>query len=161
MAQACDVAMLIPPWSPLKDWRNRTHLYVHQRPVSTGPGSRVWLCKDRTLVHTYRIDGFVELEEAVHEAGWAFVVSDGRRANWPLARIPDPYGVATRWMHGFRYLAPGATQFVKAPHHSHHRDHDTSPPAFEPSRPPQEAIGSAAPRLPWVRRIARRFGLGL
>jgi hypothetical protein len=155
MERACDVAMLIPSWSPLDDWRNRTHLYVHQRPLATEPGSRVWLCKDRRLVYTYRIDGFVELDE-VAEAGWALVVSDGRRANRPLARIPDPHGVAARWIQGFRYLTPDARQFVKAsPHHS--QPHAHPQPAPSPDGPP-EAIASTGATTHRVRRIARWLG---
>src|SRR5688572_9181279 len=115
MEQACDLGLLIPSWSDVKDWRERSHLYVHQRPLAVGEGSRVWLCKNRRLVHSYRIDGFVELDEAVDEAGWAIVVSDGKRANRDIDAIPDPHGVARRWMQGFRYLTSGATEFVKAP----------------------------------------------
>src|SRR5688500_1222175 len=120
MQQACDVALLIPSWSDLKDWRDRTHLYVHQRPLAAEPGSRVWLCKERKLIYSYRIDDFLDLRGALpgtaddEEAGWALVVSDGKRANREIDNIADPDGVATRWMQGFRYLEPGAKAFVKA-----------------------------------------------
>jgi hypothetical protein len=160
MEQACDVGLLIPSWSSLKDWRDRSHLYVRQRPLSTEPGSRVWLCKGRRFVYSYCIDGFVELDEAVDEAGWAFVVSDGRAANRDIERIPDPHGVATRWMQGFRYLAPGAKEFVKAP-----RRPRAAKPAVVPA-PTAEALPGpvAADPTPksteptWAGRLARRLG---
>src|SRR5687768_662696 len=105
MEQSWDVALLIPSWSEVKDWRDRTHLYVHQRPLAVDEGSRVWLCKDRRFFYTYRIDGFVELSEALpgdeahgDEHGWAIVVSDGKRANRDIDNIPDPHGVVRRWM---------------------------------------------------------------
>nr|MDQ3757774.1 hypothetical protein [Actinomycetota bacterium] len=109
-----DVALLIPTWSKVKDWTDLSHVYIHQRPLATAPGSRVWLCKDRRLVYSYRIDGFVDLEEN-DEPGWALAVSDGRRANRDIDGIPDPHGVVTRWMQGFRYTTAGATAFVRAP----------------------------------------------
>lgn len=122
MAQSYDVALLIPTWSKVQDWTDLHHVYVHRRPLAATPGSRVWLCKNRRLVYSYRIDGFVDLEQALPgeadngaDAGWALVVSDGRRANRTLEAIPDPDGVAARWMQGFRYLAPRAAAFVKAP----------------------------------------------
>ena len=117
-----DVALLVPAWSKVQDWKDLGHLYIHQRPLATGPGARVWLCKDRRLVYSYRIDGFLALEDALpgehdreEESGWALVVSDGRRANRAVDDIPDPHGVVKRWMQGVRYMTPDAKEFGKAP----------------------------------------------
>lgn len=163
--QACDVALLIPSWSALKDWKERTHLYVHQRPLAAAVGSRVWLCKDRRLIWSYRIDDFLELSEALSGeaaedgAGWALVVSDGRRAARDVDAIPDPHGVASRWMQGFRYLEPDAKGFVKAPR----RPRTTAPmrppdPVVEPSEPGRAQVGNEAPASSWASRLARRLG---
>lgn len=163
MQQACDVALLIPSWSELKDWRDRTHLYVHQRPQAAEPGSRVWLCKDRRLVYSYRIDDFLDLrkhlpgESDAEDAGWALVVSDGKRVSRDLDNIADPHGVAARWMQGFRYLEPGATAFVKAPRRPRAAPAQVRPP--EPPTPMDEAAEQApADRASWATRAARRLG---
>lgn len=159
-----DVALLIPKWSQVADWRERTHLYVHQRPLAVAEGSRVWLCKERRLFHSYRIDGFVELSEALpdptdheQEHGWALVVSDGKRANRDIDAIPDPHGVAKRWMQGFRYLTPDAREFVKAP-----RRPRPAPPAAQPVEVtvPTEAPEPAPveSRTTWAGRLAQRLG---
>ena len=172
-----DVALLIPSWSDTKDWRDRTHLYVHQQPLAVAEGSRVWLCKERRLFHSYRIDGFVELSEALpgseggeQEHGWALAVSDGKRANRDLDNIPDPHGVAARWMQGFRYLAPGAHEFVKAPRRP--RTAPAAPPATGPAPAPVEPDIAAheeqpaSPAVPapaeptWAGRLARRLRRG-
>lgn len=116
-----DVALLVPAWSSRDEWIGRTHLYVHQRPKATAEGARVWLCQERTLFYTYRLDGFVDLAEALprdaghpHE-GWALEVSDGRAVVQSVDDVRDPTGVATRWSQGFRYLSPGGRRFVRAP----------------------------------------------
>lgn len=165
MQQACDVALLIPQWSDLKDWRDRTHLYVHQRPQAAAPGSRVWLCKDRRLIYSYRIDDFLELrghlpgEADAEDAGWALVVSDGKRVNRDLDNIADPDGVAARWMQGFRYLEPGAKAFVKAPRRPRLVQ-------ASPVEPRPAAVVEAEPEAPtavrpsWATRAARRLGRG-
>lgn len=161
MEHACDVALLIPSWSALQDWKDRTHLYVHQRPLAAEPGSRVWLCKDRRFIWSYQIDDFVDLREALpgdahdEEAGWALVVSDGRRAVRDVDNIPDPHGVATRWMQGFRYLEPGGKAFVKAPR----RPRSTASTA-SPAEPESEAAPTATetPAGSWASRLARRLG---
>lgn len=166
MDEPCDVALLIPSWSPLKDWRDRTHLYVHQRPLATAPGSRVWLVKDRRLVHSYRIEGFVDLEkvlpgEADNEAetGWAMAVSDGRRANRDLDAIPDPHGVVTRWMQGFRYMRPDATEFVRAPRRPRPAAVKDAPdPALEEVSPIEEQAPEPRVERPWAGRLARLLG---
>lgn len=157
MQHACDVALLIPSWSEVKDWRERTHLYVHQRPQAVEEGSRVWLCKDRRFVYSYRIEGFVDLQEALpgetqqEETGWALVVSDGKRANREIDAIPDPQGVAARWMQGFRYLEPGATAFVKAPRRPRQA------PVVEPEPAAAEPEAVAEGRPSWAIRAARRL----
>jgi hypothetical protein len=79
----------------------------------------VWLCHGRTLFRSYRLDGFIDLTEALPgndgaDQGWALQVSDGRPEDRPLDLVRDPTGVATRWSQGFRYLAPGARRFVRA-----------------------------------------------
>jgi hypothetical protein len=159
--QACDVALLIPSWSALADWKDRTHLYVHQRPLAAEPGSRVWLCKDRRFIWTYRIDDFLELREHLpghtgdEGEGWALVVSDGRRAARDVDNIPDPHGVATRWMQGFRYLEPGAKAFVKAPRRPR-GSAPTAPPPGDALHAPAEA--TALPAVSWASRVARRLG---
>jgi len=161
MPQACDVALLIPSWSELKDWRDRTHLYVHQRPLAAEPGSRVWLCKERRLIYSYRIDDFLDLREHLpgeadtEDAGWALVVSDGKRANRDLGNIADPDGVATRWMQGFRYLEPEAKAFVKAPRRP--RAQEAAP---EPVLAEADVATQSAPeaRSSWAIRAARRLG---
>lgn len=166
MDELCDVALLIPSWSTLKDWRDRTHLYVHQRPLATAPGARVWLVKDRRIFHSYRIDGFVDLEQALPgeaatetETGWALVVDDGKRANRDLEAIPDPHGVATRWMQGFRYMRPGATEFVRAPRRPRQAVAPKPAPVTVPEAAPIEEPGprSEAER-PWAGRLARLLG---
>lgn len=154
-----DVALLIPSWSKLQDWKDLHHVYIHQRPLATGPGARVWLCKDRRLVYSYCIDGFVDLEET-EEPGWALEVSDGRRANRDIDGIPDPHGVVTRWMQGFRYMKAGAAEFVRAPRQPRR------PKAVEPE--PQEAVAAeevaeearveTQPPGSWARRAARLLG---
>jgi|SRR5688572_18882721 len=168
MEQTYDVALLVPSWSPLKDWRDRTHLYVHQRPLATAPGARVWLVKDRRIFHSYRIEGFVDLEaalpgEAETETGWALVVTDGHRANRDIEDIPDPHGVATRWMQGFRYMTSGAAEFARAPRR----------PARKPMPAPVEVVedegangvdpsGPTPATVPaersWAGRLARLLG---
>lgn len=162
-----DVALLVPSWSQVADWRERTHLYVHQRPLAVAEGSRVWLCRDRRLFHSYRIDGFVELSEALpdttdheQEHGWALVVSDGKRANRALDGIPDPHGVARRWMQGFRYLTPDAKEFVKAPRRPRVPAGSRPPEdAVEPSAPAEEAkMSTAEPKPTWAGRLAQRLG---
>jgi hypothetical protein len=163
-----DVALLIPSWSKVQDWKDRSHVYIHQRPLATAPGARVWLCKDRRLVYTYQIDDFVDLEEALpgehdrdEETGWALVVSDGRRANRDIDGISDPHGVVTRWMQGFRYMKPGATEFVRAPRQPRR------PKVAEPE--PQEDVveerepaavpgPQSEPTPSWARRAARLLG---
>lgn len=176
MEHALDVALLIPSWSKVQDWKELQHVYIHQRPLATGPGARVWLCKDRRLVWSYRIDGFVELRDALpgdtdqEEAGWALQVSDGRRASRDVDGIADPNGVAARWMQGFRYLESGATAFVRAPRRPrakqsvaeeaadvlHVRPAPNGPaggvPGLDPAVPAAPADGS------WAARLARRLG---
>lgn len=165
MEQACDVALLIPSWSALADWKDRTHVYVHQRPLAAEPGSRVWLCKDRRFIWSYRIDDFLELREHLpgHTGddgeGWALVVSDGKRAARDVDNIPDPHGVAARWMQGFRYLEPGAKAFVKAPRRP--RSPASAPGAPGPATGEAgTATAEAAPlpALSWASRVARRLG---
>lgn len=171
MQQAWDVVLLIPAWSELGDWRDRTHLYVHQRPLAVDEGSRVWLCKDRRLVHSYRIDGFVELSEALpgdeaheQEHGWAIAVSDGKRANRDIDDIPDPHGVVRRWMQGFRYLTPGAREFVKAPRRPRAvraSSASASPPLPQPTVPPVDTEAppvASGPKPTWAGRLAQRLG---
>lgn len=157
-----DVALLIPSWSELKDWRDRTHLYVHQRPQATGAGARVWLCKDRRLVYSYRIDGFLDLREhlpgaeAEEGAGWAIAVSDGKRANRDLGAIPDPDGVAARWMQGFRYMEEGATAFVKAPRARRRPEEEAATGASVVEEP--AAVGEPGrEKGSWAARAARRL----
>lgn len=123
--EAFDLAMLVPSWSEREEWVGRTHLYVHHRPKATAEGARVWLCQGRTFFYSYRVDGFVELAEALPaggdagaEEGWALQVSDGRKAERSIEDVSDPSGVATRWSQGFRYLAPGGREFVRAPRQS-------------------------------------------
>lgn len=167
MEHRCDVALLIPSWSTAQDWKDRTHLYVHQRPLAAEVGSRVWLCKDGRLFYSYRIDDFLDLREHLpadgdhEEAGWALVVSDGRRANRDIANIPDPHAVAARWRQGFRYLETGAKAFVKAPRRPRAAAPAAGPPGVEerhaPAEPtvhvvPQERAGS------WASRMARLLG---
>lgn len=167
MEQAYDVALLVPSWSPLKDWRDRTHLYVHQRPLATAPGARVWLVKDRRIFHSYRIEGFVDLEtalpgEAANEtdAGWALVVADGRRASRDIADIPDPHGVVTRWMQGFRYMTTGARAFVRAPRRPRRKVEPSPTPSMEePVSPEPEATAAEPAAAPsWAGRLARLLG---
>ena len=156
-----DVALLIPSWSKVQDWKDLRHVYIHQRPLATGPGARVWLCKDRRLVYSYCIDGFVDLEET-DETGWALEVSDGRRANREVDAIPDPHGVVTRWMQGFRYMKADAAEFVRAPRRPR-RPKAAGP---EPQDPVTEEATSvdepeqvqAPPPAPWARRAARLLG---
>lgn len=165
MEQSWDVALLIPSWSEVKDWRDRTHLYVHQRPLAVDEGSRVWLCKERRLVHSYRIDGFIELSEALpgagdneQEHGWAIVVSDGKRANRDIDNIPDPHGVVRRWMQGFRYLAPDAREFVKAPRRPSRQSTAASGvPSVLPADAEEPPVTSA-PKPTWAGRLAQRLG---
>jgi|SRR5688500_12756910 len=149
-----DVALLIPSWSKLQDWKDLSHVYIHQRPLATGPGARVWLCKDRRLVYSYLIEGFLDLHEH-EEAGWALVVSDGRRANRDIDGIPDPHGVVRRWMQGFRYMRRDASEFVRAPRRPR------APKAAE-ARPEQAVVPdlAAAPTASqsWARRAARMLG---
>lgn len=119
--EAFDLAMLVPSWSEREEWVGRTHLYVHQRPKATAEGARVWLCHGRTFFYSYRLDGFVELAEALPSSGagadegWALQVSDGRKVERSIDDISDPSGVATRWSQGFRYLSSGGREFVRAP----------------------------------------------
>lgn len=162
-----DVALLIPSWSKVQDWKDRSHVYIHQRPLATAPGARVWLCKDRRLVYSYCIDDFVDLEEALpgehdDEAGWALVVSDGRRANRDIDGISDPHGVVTRWMQGFRYMTSGATEFVRAPRRPR-RPKAKDPLPQEPvvEAPEPAAVPEQQPEPPtpsWARRAARLLG---
>lgn len=159
-----DVALLIPSWSALEDWKDRTHLYVHQRPLAAEPGSRVWLCKDGRFFYSYRIDDFLDLREYLpgdgdhEEPGWALVVSDGRRTNRDIANIPDPHAVAARWRQGFRYLETGAKAFVKAPRRRRTAAVPTAPAAVEV--PPEAASAVAAEERPgsWASRMARLLG---
>lgn len=160
-----DVALLVPSWSKVQDWKDLGHVYIHQRPLATAPGARVWLCKDRRLVYSYRIDAFLELEDALpgerergEESGWALVVSDGRRANRGIDDIPDPHGVVTRWMQGFRYMRAGAAEFVKAPRRPRR------PKAVEAEQASSTASTEAGldpagvPQDSWARRAARLLG---
>lgn len=168
MEHRCDVALLIPSWSAVQDWKDRTHVYVHQRPLAAEPGSRVWLCKDGRFFYSYRIDDFLDLREylpgeAGHpDAGWALVVSDGRRANRDIAAIPDPHGVAVRWRQGFRYLATGATAFVKAPRRA--RPAATAPehvelaPVTDPEAPAAGRQTREERADSWASRMARLLG---
>lgn len=145
--EAFDLAMLVPSWSEREEWVGRTHLYVHQRPKATAEGARVWLCHGRTLFYSYRLDGFVELAEALPSSGgatadegWALQVSDGRKVERSIDEVADPSGVATRWSQGFRYLSPGGREFVRAPRQSRAK----------------AAVESAAVKV----RQRRRFGKG-
>ena len=156
-----DVALLIPSWSKVQDWKDLRHVYIHQRPLATGPGARVWLCKDRRLVYSYCIDGFVDLEET-DETGWALEVSDGRRANRDVDTIPDPHGVVTRWMQGFRYMKADAAEFVRAPRRPR-RPKAVGPepqgPDIEEATPVDEPEQvRESPSVPWARRAARLLG---
>jgi hypothetical protein len=120
-ATPCDVVLLVPGWSEIDDWVGRKILYVPQRPRGTDPGARVYLCRERSLFYSYRIDGFLDLQESLPagttegDEGWAIQVSDGRPIDRPLDDIEDPSGVVTRWVQGFRYVAPGGTVFVRSP----------------------------------------------
>jgi hypothetical protein len=152
-----DVALLIPTWSKVQDWKDLRHVYVHQRPLATAPGARVWLCKDRRLVYSYAIDGFLDLHDH-EEQGWALVVSDGRRANRQVDDIPDPQGVARRWMQGFRYMKAGAAEFVQAPRRP--RRPKAEPPVSV-AEEAEESVPEAESTLPsasWARRAARLLG---
>lgn len=149
-----DVALLIPTWSKVQDWKDLSHVYVHQRPLATAPGARVWLCKDRRLVYSYAIDGFLDLHDH-EEEGWALVVSDGRRANREVDNIPDPHGVARRWMQGFRYMRAGASEFVRAPRRPRRPKPELPASVAEESVP---EAASTAPSLSWARRAARLLG---
>jgi hypothetical protein len=160
---ALDVAMLVPLWSKLADWKGLHHLYVAQRPKVAAAGSRVWLCRDRRLFYSYRIDGFVELAgnvpqgSAGEEPGWAFEVSDGKGANRPLDKIEDASGVATRWQQGFRYMTPGAHAFVRAPRVRARRAPRLA--AVPEGAPPEPAppVAAAPARQGWWRtRFGRR-----
>jgi hypothetical protein len=157
-----DLAMLVPSWSKVADWKGLYHLYVAQRPKVTAPGARVWLCRDRRLFYSYRIGGFVELAGSVpegsagKEAGWAIEVSDGKAANRPLDAIDDPSGVATRWQQGFRYMAPGATAFVRAPRVRARRARPSAPPAEESPPGPAPPAAAAPSRRGWARNLLQR-----
>lgn len=165
-----DVALLIPSWSAVQDWKDRTHLYVHQRPLAAEPGSRVWLCRDGRFFYSYRIDDFLDLREHLPgdgdhaEAGWALVVSDGRRANRDIAGIPDPHGVAARWRQGFRYLETGATAFVKAPRRPRSAATSTSAPPVDAETLAASDAPAADRHTPeerahsWASRMARLLG---
>ncbi|HEX2040827.1 MAG TPA: hypothetical protein VHF47_13970 [Acidimicrobiales bacterium] len=160
-----DVALLVPSWSELQDWKDRSHVYIHQRPLATAPGARVWLCKDRRLVYSYRIDGFVDLEHALpgererhEEAGWALVVSDGRRANRHIDGIPDPHGVVRRWMQGFRYMRAGAAEFVRAPRRPRRPQDGRAEHAPQPAPNPEPVAAELPPPTSWARRVARLLG---
>lgn len=164
MEHRCDVALLIPSWSAVQDWKDRTHLYVHQRPLAAEPGSRVWLCKDGRLFYSYRIDDFLDLREHLpgdgdhEEAGWALVVSDGRRANRDIANIPDPHAVAARWRQGFRYLESGAKAFVKAPRRPRVAAAPAEPPTVEHTPEPAAEVAAEARAGSWASRMARLLG---
>lgn len=176
-----DLALLVPKWSERAEWAGRTHLYVHQRPKGTAPGSRIWLCQGRVLFHSYQLDGFLELARhlppgaAGSDQGWALQVSDGRPESHALSDIPDEAGVAARWSQGYRYLSPGAAEFVKAPPARRPRPADRSRLVPDPAPPmaPEDEMAAAPlvrsvqqsgpatalvtatrPRLRWRRRYA-------
>ena len=117
----CDVVLLVPGFSDTEDWVGRRILYVPQRPRGTDAGARVYLCRSRALFYSYRIDGFLDLDESLPSGrtdvteGWAIQVSDGGSIQRPLDEVEDPSGVATRWVQGFRYVSPGARSFIRSP----------------------------------------------
>lgn len=157
-----DLALLVPSWSERAEWAGRTHLYVHQRPRGSAPGSRVWLCQGRVLFHSYRLDGFLELARhlppgaAGSDQGWALQVSDGRPEDLALSDVPDEAGVAARWAQGYRYLSPGATAFVKAPPSRRSRRAEGT--VATPDRAAALTSSREVPPVPEVRSVAQLAG---